>query len=481
MNILLIKPRYSFNSRHPVQFDGAEKALPLSLAYLAAAFEQRGWTVRVVDYQVDTLPIADAMREFSPDLVGVTAFSKEMPHALALMAEIKSLTPDMPIMLGGPHVNAYKERTLRQAPHADYLIVHEGEETAVELAECLAASRSPADVAGLVLRGADGEGRWTGARPFIQDLDALPFMALHYFKVGRYHPTAGTFRRLPSVTMITARGCPYPCTFCNTDLFGRNVRLRSAENVLDEIEEVVRRHGAREINFVDETLTINRGRIEAICEGLIRRNIKIGWKCSTRVDRVDQDLLRLMKKSGCFYVGYGVESGVQATLDRLKKGITLEQTRAAFKYAREAGITTMAYFMMNVPGETREDIEQSIRFSREIKTDFLNFELIKPYGGTKIRKAIEESPDIKINHDLWEEWEAYSAGNHLFYVQDGLDEDYLADAYKRAVKNFYLRPSFILKAALQLRSFAQLRIYFRYFLNMLRVGMVKGRQHGTTP
>ncbi len=472
MKILLVKPLYVFDSRHPLQFTGAEKALPLSLAYIAAVMERNSWEVRVIDYQISPQNLTQVLKEFLPDVLGITAFSKESSHAKLLMQEAKSFAAQMPIIIGGPHANAYQEQIFEQSDFIDYVVPREGEETILELVETLAAGDDPSQVKGIIFRDSGGEIQSTPNRAFIDNLDELPFMALQHFDVGKYHPAAGTFRRLPSVTMITSRGCPYPCTFCNTDLFGRSIRLRSAGNVLDEIEDIVGRYKVREINFCDETLTINRDRIAAICEGILSRNINIGWKCSTRVDRVDKELLSLMKKSGCFFVGFGVESGVQGTLDRLRKGITLDQTREAFKAARETGITTMAYFMMNVPGDSKDDIEESIRFSREIRADFLNFELIKPYAGTQLRKTIEDAKNITINRDMWEKWEAYSAGNHLFYVQEELSEEYLRDAYKRAVKDFYLRPGFILKALLQLRTFTQFYVYVKYFLNMLKVGMI---------
>ena len=472
MKILLIKPRYIFVSNHPVQFQGSEKALPLALAYLAAVMEKAGHLIRVLDYQVENQQLESLLSEFQPDLVGVTSYSKEFEHAKELMLEVKKYRPDLPVVIGGPHVNAYREQVFEQFRHIDYAIVNEGEETVLELLHFIQGKQDVAGIKGLIYRNNAGHVVFNGQRPFIKDIDTIPPMALHYFHVNRYHPTAGTFRRLPSVTMLTSRGCPYRCVFCNTDLFGKNVRLRSSENVLSEIEMVIQKYGAREINFCDETLSINRNRMVEICEGLLKRNLEIGWKCSTRVDLVDAELLKLMKRSGCFYIGFGVESGVQATLDRLKKGITLEQTRRVFAECRKVGIDTMAYFMMNVPGESIEDIEQSIRFSREIRPTFLNFELIKPYCGTELRQMIENNQNITINEALWEKWESYSAGNHLFYVQKDVPESYLHDAYKRAVKDFYIRPSFIMQAFFKIRSFRQLLSYFQSFLNMLKVRMV---------
>ncbi|MFH0986175.1 MAG: radical SAM protein [Candidatus Omnitrophota bacterium] len=473
MKVLLIKPLYRFASNHPVQFSGSEKALPLSLAYLAAALEKEGHVIRVLDYQIETPPLRDVLSEFQPGLVGVTSYSKEFDHAKEIMREIKVFRPHLPVVVGGPHINAYRENIFSQSADIDYAIVNEGEETFLELLKRLDGGQDVAGVRGLIYRDGSGQIHFNGPRPFIKDIDTIPFMALHHFQVKKYYPTAGTFRRLPSVTMLTSRGCPYRCVFCNTDLFGKNVRLRSAENVLAEIESLVKKYGAREINFCDETITINRARMIKICEGLIKRNLRIGWKCSTRVDLVDTELLKLMKRSGCFYIGFGAESGVQATLDRLKKGITLDQTRQAFAECKKIGIDTMAYFMMNVPGETIEDIETSIRFSREIKPTFLNFELIKPYCGTELRQMIEGNPDLTINHALWEKWESYSAGNHLFYVQKNVPESYLLDAYKRAVKDFYLRPGFILRALFKIRSLRQLVSYLQSFLNMLKVRLVR--------
>jgi anaerobic magnesium-protoporphyrin IX monomethyl ester cyclase len=472
VRVLLIKPLYRFNSFHPVQYTNAEKPLPLALAYLAGVAQRAGHRLRVLDYQIDNSSIESELKNFRPDVVAFSIYSKEYAHAMELIDRIKRYRRSIRIVAGGPHVNAYKGKLLFENTNIEFLVSREGEHTFVELLQTVEAAGDYKKIKGLIFRDACGRIHVNEKRPFIKNLDSLPFMALEHFRVDKYYPAPGTFRKLPSILMITARGCPYRCTFCNTDLFGKSIRFRSAENVLEEIESCVKTYGAKEINFVDETFTMNRERTVDICQGLLRRNIKIGWKCSTRVDCVDKDLLKLMKRSGCFYVGFGVESGSDRILEKLKKGITTDQIRKAFGEAREVGILRAAYFMMNVPGETPSEIETSIQFSREIDPDFLNFELIKPYYGTQLRKEIENNPDIKINSKMWEKWDKYSAGNHLYYTQKGVDGKYLKNAYDRAVKKFYIRPRYILRMIFEIRSFKQLAAYVRAFLNALRIRVV---------
>ncbi len=473
MRVLFVQPDMTFQKHHPLVYKGFAATVPLGIAYMSAYLERAGHTVAVVDYQVGQYDIAREIERYWPDVFGVSLCSPAVPHASELVRTARRVAPDVRILAGGPHVSAYREAMLDTCPELDLLVVGEGERTLLDLVARWSGGRSVRDVPGIIYR--DGPDKVaTGPGREIPDLAELPRMPLHLFDIARYYPLPGTFRRLPSIAMATSRGCPFPCTFCNSkDIWNKRVRMRPPEAVVDEIASLVARYGAREIYFVDELFTLKRAHVVTFCEDLLHRGIRIGWKCCSRVDTVDRELLELMKRSGCFMISYGVESGDDRILEIMKKGITTDQVVETFRVTREVGIARMAFFMLNSYGETRATVEKTLALSREIEPDFLNFELFKPFPGIEMRRMIEADPACSIRRDIWDDWEAFTVGNRIFYTQNDLDEDYLKEVYARAIRGFYLTPSFILKSLAGMRSFDQFKSYFKTFLNMLSVRLLE--------
>ncbi len=227
-------------------------------------------------------------------------------------------------------------------------------------------------------------------------------------------------------------------------MYGRKFRKRSPANVVDEVQHVVNEYGVDEIYFDDDCLTLNRNRLLAICKEIVRRNIKVKWMCQARVNNVDQEILEAMKKAGCHYIKYGVESGSQKMLDVMKKGITLESVRRAFKLTRKAGIKTQAFFLLGLPWEIPETVKKTIEFAKEIKPDSAQFAVVVPHPGTELYDLCQEKGWLH-----YESWDDFDCRKALIETEDLSAED--VQRYRtQAYREFYLRPSYILRTTLKM-------------------------------
>ncbi|MFH1386580.1 MAG: radical SAM protein, partial [bacterium] len=309
----------------------------------------------------------------------------------------------------------------------------------------------------------------TAARPLIKNLDELPFPAYHLVKIEKYSPPPGLFFKKPIIGMITSRGCPYDCNFCaDTIIWQGQCRMKKSQFVVDEMEYLVTKFGAKEIKFYDDTFTANRSRVVEICQEILKRKIDVLWRCGSRVDRVDLELLRLMKESGCCSITFGIESGSDEILEKMNKNITVKQIKNAVKAAKSAGIETKGYFILNYPGETIATTEQTIKLSGELNLDFAVFNLFLPYPGTKARKEVESS--YQIEPKLWDKIDV-SYGDQIYFYQDKLPAKYLKSAYRRAGLGFYLRPRYILKSLLRINNLEMLKSYLLGFLRLFKIGI----------
>jgi radical SAM superfamily enzyme YgiQ (UPF0313 family) len=234
-----------------------------------------------------------------------------------------------------------------------------------------------------------------GPRPLIQNLDALPFPARDLLPMDKYIPLPNQYKRKPVANLMALRGCPYQCTFCSANaVFGCSLRMRSAQRVYDEIKQLVDTYGIREISFWDDTLTVNKKWLHELCDLIISNHLDITWSCYARVNTVDLDLLKKMKKAGCWNIFYGIESGNQELLDRIKKGITLDQIRNAVKLTKKAGIEVRGSFMIALPGETPEMAHKTIDFAIELDPDYAQFSITTPYPGTELFEQAKQYGEL---------------------------------------------------------------------------------------
>jgi anaerobic magnesium-protoporphyrin IX monomethyl ester cyclase len=387
MRTLLINPPYPFTEWPNI---------PLGLSYIAAVLEKNGLEVRVLDLLVSQYSeekLRRCMAEFRPEVVGVTAVTMNYPTSSNTLKLCKRFDENVVSVIGGPHVTFCAEQTLREAPWIDIVVRGQGEYTMLDIAS----GKRPAEIDGLVFRE-DGGMVTTRNRPWIENLDELPFPARHLFPLSKYRAfNAGG-------SLITGRGCPFNCIFCaGHRMTGRRVRLRNARSVVDEMQ-MVQELGFREIHVEDDLLTLNHAHVHAICDEIANRRLKIRWNAFSRVDTVTRELLERMKQAGCFGLLFGVESGNQEILDRAKKKITLEKVGKAVALAKETGLTAVASFILGLPGETKDTMRQSYDFARKLDTPYC-FHVLAPFPGTEVREKAEEY-GITVLTDEWSKYDA---------------------------------------------------------------------------
>lgn len=318
------------------------------------------------------------IREYAPDAVGIQMYTGTFKSAMIVADIARSVNPDVVIITGGTHPTLDPEGTIRSGCY-DYVVRGEGEHTIFELM-----SETPVErIAGLTYRGRDGQVVSNADRSSINDLDSLPFPHREVLNVERGRCDVGA--------MITSRGCPYQCQYCASPrIWRQRTQHRGVNNVIAELEHLSAAHGATLVRFQDDTFTLLRERVTEICRGIIERDLKIEWVCDTRVDRIDEDLVMLMKAAGCVRVKIGVESGSDEILKRVYKGITTSQIRQAVKAIRKADIPITAYYMIGFPGETDDDVQKTIQLAEEIGAEYNSLSIIAPYYGTELYKRMED-------------------------------------------------------------------------------------------
>jgi anaerobic magnesium-protoporphyrin IX monomethyl ester cyclase len=340
---------------------------PLNLMYLASSLEKESYSVKIIDddlLQQGYENIAKKVEKVNPPLVGVTAGTSTIRSALKYLELIKEISPDTLTVIGGPHTTFMPYETFKDAEYLDVAVMGEGEETIVELAEYATLNNQNLnDVKGIVYRDSDkNKILTTEKRPLIEDLDSIPFPARHLVSFNDYDATQDQ-----TGGIITSRGCVYNCNYCSSSLImGKKFRSRSPNNVVDEIEELIDTYHINDIGFMDDTFMLNKKRAGEIADEIKARDLDISFVASSRVDRVDRDLLENLKSSGLKTIYYGVESGSQRILDLMKKGITLKNVEDAVRIAKDVNLDVLTSFILGYPGETEEDMNKTIDFQQNL-------------------------------------------------------------------------------------------------------------------
>jgi len=390
MKILLIQPSETDRAM-----------IHLGLSYVAAALEARGDRVKILDAGIESRSekrITRFIEEFSPDVVGITALTPYYSKALNMSRLVKKLNSECQVILGGPHASILTEDTLKE-PSIDIVVRGEGDITVAELMECLEKNGNLYDVKGISFKRG-GKIFHNEYRSFINDLDSLPFPAWHLFNMDRYLAKMDGRKVAP---VLSSRGCPFKCIFCyRGPAAGKTFRARSPEKIIEEIEYLHREYGIGNVLFVDDIFTINQNRAERICDLIIERGPGISWRCQTRADCLNIELLRKMKKANCIDISMGVESGNEKILEATGKRITKEKLRDAFRMIREIGISTSASFIIGLPGDTKETVQETINFAKELNPNYAIFYAAMPYPGTELAQMVERH-----GGRLPETWESY--------------------------------------------------------------------------
>ena len=431
MKISLINPPYppSVHSHPPF--------IPLGLAYLGAVAEKAGHQVTIIDCQAEKLTyetFTARIAQTPSDIIGVTATTLLYKSAMKLIAIAKQAHPQAKTMLGGSHGTFWDENALNEYPSLDIVVRREGELTFIELLNKLQSQASLADVLGITYRNGDKIVRNVD-RPFIEDLDSIPFPAHHLMPLE-------SLKRDGKILfpLISSRGCVFWCDFCSTvRMFGRGYRMRSPKNVVDEMQLIHDKYGVKQVTFYDDAFTVDRNRVLKICEELQSRKLDMMWDCGTRVDMVDRELMKTMRSAGCFAVWLGVESGSEVILGAMNKRIKLDQTRVAYKTAHEVGLMTIANVVLGFPGETEKTARETIRFVKELNPDDVGFYVATPYPGTPMYEEVKKNGWLRIT-----DFDKYDTAGPTFETPS-LSMEALAKLRYKAYQDFYLRPSYVLR------------------------------------
>ncbi len=390
-----------------------------------------------------------------------------MIDTINLVRQIKKILPQTKIILGGPHINIYPQETLA-IKEVDFLILGEGEQPCLDLINNINDQTKLKDVTGLAFMTGENYIN-TGARPLLQNLDELPFPAREITDYKRYYSTLSHTN--PTTSMFTSRGCPYQCVFCDRPHRGKFFRARSAKNVVEEML-AIKKLGINEIFIYDDTFTIDRQRVIDVCREIIRLNLKINWDIRARVNTVDEELLLLMKKAGCVRIHYGVESGVDQILINLRKGITVEMVKKAFKLTHKIGIETAGYFMLGCPGEKIDDIKATIKLAKKLKPAYAHFSVLTPFPATDIYFIGLKNGLIK--KDVWREFALNPKEDFVPPVwEENFSKDELIKLLKKAYFSFYFRPSVIWHQFLKLKSWSDFSKKFKIALGFLKMKLFK--------
>lgn len=430
----------------------------LGLGYLAAVLRRAGHEVEILDGMRERTTPATFRRRLASaafDVVGFQSFTCDLPQVRELTRIARERLPSATLVLGGPHASADPAHALAYLDDVDYAFRGEAERGIVEL---LAAVEGGGRLEGVenLARRAGGSVECAPVR-FIEDLDAVPFPAWDLTPPRDYPPAphglvVGAF---PVAPFLVTRGCPYLCTFCDAvSTAGRRLRVRSMENVVAEIDQLVTDHGVREIHLEDDNFTTNRHVVRAFCEALLRRSTPVTWCCPNgmRLDTVDRELLTLMRRAGLVAFAVGIESGSRRVLDAMHKELDLGRTREKLAIARSLGIKTTGFFIVGFPGETEDDVRDTVDLALSLELDHAQFSNFLPLPGTR---ATEEALAPDQPAPAWSEF-LTTGGKGAAAVEFDV-----AAWQRRAFLRFYLRPRTFLRAIAQVRDWA----HFRYMMS----------------
>ncbi|MCX7767055.1 MAG: B12-binding domain-containing radical SAM protein, partial [Candidatus Sumerlaeia bacterium] len=427
---------------------------PLGLLYVAGSvLEQGRHQVEILDCQLeesDYSKIESEIRNCQPELIGIQATTFTLIDVIKLCQLSKEVLPGVPVVIGGPHTFLYPRDTIN-LPGVDYVVLGEGEQNFPAFLDCLEVGGDLARIKGLVYRQ-NGRILHTGLPDLIENLDNLPFPPRELLPYEKYYSVLA--QRTPITTMMSSRGCPYRCTFCARPHLGKKWRARSPENIVAEMKRCVE-SGIGEIFFYDDTFNINAERVTKICELIIGEKLDVLWDIRARVDLMTPELLKQLARAGCRRIHYGVEAGTEPMIKVLRKEVDLSRVREVFRYTRRTGITTLGYFMIGNPGETREQILATIKFALELDADYVHFSVTTPFPGTELYHQGLKSGVIQKDY-----WQEFASNPQVDFVPPVWEEKFtreeLIKLLRYAYKKFYLRPKYILSQLLRVKTVGEL-------------------------
>lgn len=478
MRILLINPSMNYEKYGIFgRFLGPQPCL--GLACIAAVLEKEGFETAVYDDFVlngGVKNIIEFVKKYHPDIVGISCLTPSCNITYGIAREIKNYNRNIFIVLGNIHASFFAEKILEKQA-VDAVVHNEGEYPMLKIAQCIRDRKDLSGVKGITFRK-NGEIIHTEKTEILENLDALPYPAWHLLPVYKYRLPVFAHMKTPVLTAAASRGCPYNCSFCSANFLERRYRKRNPGKVVDEIEYLVDRFKIRQVGFVDTIFPLTKEQGLETCNRIVERklNKKIVWVSETRVDRIDEELLRSMKEAGCERILFGIESGVQELLDNVNKDFTLDDVKYAIRCCKEAGIEIGAFFMLGLPGETKELSQKTVDFAKELDVHFVKFSMLVPLPGSRIYNELTK--EGKLNRDDFENFTTYNPQSaDLIYVPDGMTKEELAEAHKAAHLQFYIRPKMLLRQLRKVMALPAPDIFFGVysFMHLLLKQLFKSK------
>jgi radical SAM superfamily enzyme YgiQ (UPF0313 family) len=470
-NLLFINMPSAFTAYKGTRLNAGMQVYPLlSFTSIGATLKRRGFDVAVLDLGIEDEPykvLDRALEELKPQVVGFTSTTPLYFEAKEISKIVrKKLGRETRIIYGGPHATALPDDSLRDT-EVDVVVTSEGEETMAELME----GQPLADTKGIYYKD-NGQIKSTPPRPPIKDIDTLPFPALELYDLKRYRCPKFLSKGTPTVNMETSRGCPCACTFCNKNISGRPFRKKSPDRVVEEIKYTLRL-GAGEIRIIDDQFATDLERAKLICEKILQAGIKFPWNLGNgvRVDRVDEEFLTLAKRAGCYQVGIGFESGDQASLDSIRKGIKLEESIRCMELIKKVGLESVGFFMLGLPEDTEESLKKTIDFAIKLMPDYAKVTITIPFPGTELFEEYEKKGLIK-SHD-WTQYNLHRAGE--IYKHPNLSHETLKRYYNTFYWRYYLHPRFLARRIVRSLSEGTVLLDIYYGLQTFFPGLFPAR------
>lgn len=434
----MVEPSYSFMYEGTVIKQGAVYAPNLGLATIAGALVAQGANVAVVDLNKDSeRTFLNFLNNFNPEYVGLTFTTPLFSEALRLARLVKQIKKNVIVMCGGPHPTAMPQE-VSGFPEFDIVCIGEADYSVSEVVH----GKPLKEIPGIAYKE-NNDVYISPAVDVIRNLDGLPFPEWGLFTLSQYKTTQLLARNNPIGLIETSRGCPYGCVYCNKKIFGTEFRAKSVKRVVEEIKYMLR-CGFKEIHIADDCFSFDMPRAKMICEEICKQGIKFSWAMTNgiRVDRVDLELLRLMKKAGCYRISFGVESGDDQALIAIHKGTTTSITRNAVEQAKKAGLEVFGFFMIGLPSETEVTMQKTIKFALELDLDMAKISVAIPFPGTNYYDDLKRNRKLK--EAPWSKYNCYRMPRDI-YDHQNVTWDVVESYYHKFYRKFYFRPKYISK------------------------------------
>ncbi|MGC8497296.1 MAG: B12-binding domain-containing radical SAM protein [Thermoplasmata archaeon] len=423
---------------------------PLGLAYLASVARVKGHDAKIVDSLVENLTFEELrkiMEQYSPDMVAITSTTSMIPDAYDVAKIAKDISNGTVTVIGGPHVTFVPEQTLQESPDIDYVVKGEGEIAFSGLLDALEKKTDYKEIRGIAYRKGNGIMNNT-QETLISDVDSIPEPSWDLLPMDKYEIDNTQFG-----TIMTSRGCPYNCIFCSSSLqFGKQWRGHSVERVIDELKTLRYKYNKRDIEFLDDTFTLNMKRAIELTERIYKEGIDIRWSASARVNLFNEDIAKSMKKAGAHTVYFGIESGSQKILDFIGKGITLDLAKSSVRKANNAELNTLGSFIIGFPDDTVKDIKTTIKFSKSIGVTVAQFTIATPYPGTRLWDYVMENKLL-----LSMNWRKFTTLSPVMKLRN-FTPDQILKWLSWAYISFYVRPLYLMRDIAKTHGFVFKRL-----------------------